>query len=352
MSNEQFDDIKIDEEHLEHWGVLGMQWGVHNDETKRKYGELPGLREAKKANAPSSESTTPAKPDNPRSKPSLAERGVAAIKRKRQEKKDAKEAERQKSIDEWNEHKRREAEDLEIQRKYGMTKEKYDALREVTLNSHDPRVVAKGMKVLTDDELAEKIKRLEQEGKVRSAAAKARKEAAEARTAELNHKKQTLPYQLGSTAAKAVTNVVVNAATQKALKPVAEAALSSLGKSGAKAIESLKKNVAQETPKVVEKVKDTAAEVKTEAAVGKAEAQTARAKTKADATQKKADSQAGKSRTKSEVNAGFGETLYNRMKAEAVKPSNREGIDSDDPSLALNKNNAPKFEAPKDDKDK
>lgn len=349
MTNERFDDFKIDEDYLAHHGILNMKWGVHNDETKRKYGELPGLREARKLNAPSSESTSSSKPANPKAKPSLAERGIAAVKQKRQEKKDAKEAERQKSIDEWNEHKRREAEDAEYQKKYGMSKEKYEALREATLRSHDPRVVAKGMRVLTDEELAAKIQRLEQEGKVRSAAAKARKEAAEARQAELNQKKQTLPYQLGSTAAKSVTNVVVNAATQKALKPVAEAVLSSVGKSGVKALESLKKHTKEEAPKVKEAVKDTAATVKSEAATGKAQTEAARAKTKAAQAEKKT---ASKPRTKSEVEAGFGETLYNRMKAEATKSTNREGIDADDPTLKLNRNTAPKVAAPEDDKDK
>ena len=30
-----------DNSYLAHHGILGMRWGVHNDETKRKYGELP-----------------------------------------------------------------------------------------------------------------------------------------------------------------------------------------------------------------------------------------------------------------------------------------------------------------------
>lgn len=34
--------IKVDDDCLAHYGVKGMKWGVWNDETKRKYGELTG----------------------------------------------------------------------------------------------------------------------------------------------------------------------------------------------------------------------------------------------------------------------------------------------------------------------
>ena len=135
MNEERFDDIEVREESLSHYGTPGMKWYVHNDETKRKYGELPGIGRAKKAAADSSESV----------KPSLAERGIEIIKKRRQEKKDKQAAARQAAIDQENEKKEKERLEAEYQRKYGMSKEKYDALREATLNSHDPRVVAKGI---------------------------------------------------------------------------------------------------------------------------------------------------------------------------------------------------------------
>ena len=332
MNEERFDDIEVREESLSHYGTPGMKWYVHNDETKRKYGELPGIGRAKKAAADSSESV----------KPSLAERGIEIIKKRRQEKKDKQAAARQAAIDQENEKKEKERLEAEYQRKYGMSKEKYDALREATLNSHDPRVVAKGMRLLTDEELNDKIRRLEQEGKIKAIAAKARKEEAEARTAELNRKKQTLPYRLGETAAKTVTTSVINTVTKNAIAPITAEVSKSLAKSGTKAIDSLKKHLEEKTPEVKTQVKQTAETVKAEASSAKAELQAKRAESKATS----------KSSTQSKVESGFGEALYNRMKAEWTKAPNKESIDKDDPSLGLNRNNTPKVNTPKDDKDK
>ena len=40
MSNATFEERVKPEEVLEHYGVPGMKWGVHKEETKIKYGEL------------------------------------------------------------------------------------------------------------------------------------------------------------------------------------------------------------------------------------------------------------------------------------------------------------------------
>ena len=336
MDSQEFDEIKTDEKHLEHHGVIGMKWGVHNDETKRKYGELPT---GKIASALKAKTDTSVKPES-----SLVKRGVNALKQKREEHKQAKAEEKRKAAEAIEASKKREAEDAEIKRKYGMTREQYDALREKTLNSHDPRVVAKGMRVLTDDELKSKITRLEQEGKIKSAAAKARKEEAEARTAELNRKKQTLPYKLGEIAAKSATNAIVSSVTKNAIGPIASEVSKSLGNTGVKAITSLKQQVKAQTPKVKEEIKTNMDSVKSEATNIKSK------EDKPDLGMHWGDWRASKS-TQSIVESAYGETLYNRMKSSAGKAPNRENVDRDDPSRALNLNTFPKIKSSSKEED-
>lgn len=233
-------EFKMDDS-LEHHGTKGMHWGVWNDETKRKYGVLGPKRQQ----SSSPETAEPSKP-----KKNLAQKGVELVKQKRQEKVnkqlEAKRAEEEAAAAE----EAKKARDAEVQAKYGLSAEKYEKLRNAALNSNDPTVVAKGMKFLTDDELNAKIDRLERESKIKSMAASQRTSEANAKKAELERKKQTLPYRLGEAAAKNIVNQVTGAALNKGVMPVVNAMSESAAKTGLKAVESIKKNAAAQKPAI------------------------------------------------------------------------------------------------------
>lgn len=113
---------------LEHHGTKGMKWGVWNAETRAKY--LGGVKR-------------------------FAGKKVSEAKEAREAKQKEKAAKKQ------------AREDVKAQRKeLGMTRAKYNELRETTLKSHDPKVVAKGMQTLTDAELDQKLERLRKEDQI------------------------------------------------------------------------------------------------------------------------------------------------------------------------------------------
>jgi hypothetical protein len=117
---------------LEHHGIKGMKWGVWNSETRAKY--LGGVKK-------------------------FAKKKVSEVK----ESYEAKEKERA----ETKAAKKQAREDIKAQRKeLGMSRAKYNELRETTLKSHDPKVVARGMQTLTDDELDKKLDRLKKEDQI------------------------------------------------------------------------------------------------------------------------------------------------------------------------------------------
>lgn len=266
------DDVFIEEfkmnDSLMHYGTKGMQWGVHNDETKRKYGELPPKTQRRRADSVNPEQAKRHGPDK-----SLAEKGIELIQAKRQAKKDAKAAKLKAEQDAKNAEAAKQQRDAEIQRKYGVSAEMYDKIRERTLNSHDPAVVAKGMHLLTDSELNDKIQRMEKEAKITNMATEKRTKEAKAARAELERKQETLPYKLGKSAANAIVGQATSIVINKTVKPIVGSVADSMGKSGLKAVESLKTRAKEQvaTGQVQDAVKqaknavkaaDTASQVK------------------------------------------------------------------------------------------
>lgn len=145
-----------DDHSLEHYGVMGMKWGVWNAETARKRtgGSGGKFKRVKKAAASS----------------------VRSIRERRAAAKETKQIAQEQAI------------------KVGQMKS-FSALRKKTLASHDPEVVEKGMHTLTDAELSAKISRLSQEKVIRDLAnnkrqgvAETRRKQEEALAAEKNRK--------------------------------------------------------------------------------------------------------------------------------------------------------------------
>lgn len=262
MSNGTFEEQVKPEEVLEHYGVVGMKWYVHNEETKRKYGELGSPGRRRSASGENSKSATKSQPPESKTIASRVKQRYGAYKElKAKEKADA-EA-KQKAAEESA--KRKAAEDAEIIRKYGVTREQHEAIRQATLNSNDPRVVIQGMKHLTDEELDAKITRLEKENRIKGLANQQRRDAAAATKAEREARQQTIPYRLGQLA--------VNSAKSQFLDPTLRTASNEVSKalraSGEKALNVLKNNssvkqAVKETKTATEKVKDSAAKVKLE----------------------------------------------------------------------------------------
>ena len=146
--------VERTEAYLEHYGIRGMKWGQWNSETRARYlglGRKLGSAVSKKVGQAGDAATRGA---------ALAKKhaAVAAVNAKNAAKAKVSEAK------EARKAKRQQKDEIEAQRKeLGMTKAKYEKLREQTLKSHDPRIVEKGMHTLTDDELNTKISRLQKE---------------------------------------------------------------------------------------------------------------------------------------------------------------------------------------------
>lgn len=204
-ATEKFVESMNDPTALVHYGTKGMKWGVWNDDTKRKYGigsmkNAAGDVKSKLASAVSS-ATAKISANRTAKRQARIERSTA----KRQ----------QKAI-------------LKAQRKeLGMKKKDFDKLRETTLKSHDPRVIAKGMHTLTDDELKTKIKRLQEEDKIAKMASNQQKQHYEALGKKYEALSKNPLVEVGKGAVSsfvnsAVSELGVNLVIKQLAKPVME----------------------------------------------------------------------------------------------------------------------------------
>lgn len=181
--NKMISDAVVGEDYLEHYGVKGMHWGVWNAETAARYSHVAkrGLKASGQA----------------------AVRGAKAVKKAVGNHMAVKKVERA--------AKKQRAHDRAKQRReLGMDPYKYAKLRNRTLKSHDPEVVMRGMHTLTDDELEEKIKRLQREdvvAKLASSRAQDRHRVNQARSQAIS---ANPAYRLGEAYVKKVGDRALN----------------------------------------------------------------------------------------------------------------------------------------------
>lgn len=149
--NQLISDDLLSSEALAHHGTKGMKWGVWNAETRAKYlgGLGRKLSSGVKKRAESAKTTVSA----------FANKKVSDLKASHEAKKTARAEQR-----EAEKANRKEAE--QQRKELGMSAVKYNQLRETTLASHDPAVIAKGMYTLTDAELDKKLDRLKKEDQI------------------------------------------------------------------------------------------------------------------------------------------------------------------------------------------
>lgn len=149
--NQLISDDLLSSEALAHHGTKGMKWGVWNAETRAKYlgGLGRKLSSGVKKRAESAKSTVS----------TFANKKVSDLKASHEAKKTARAEQR-----EAEKANRKEA--ARQRKELGMPAIKYNQLRETTLASHDPAVIAKGMHTLTDAELDKKLDRLKKEDQI------------------------------------------------------------------------------------------------------------------------------------------------------------------------------------------
>lgn len=137
----------MNNDELAHHGIKGMKWGVWNAETAARYAGAIG-RAIKK----NTKKLTNAVSEN--------------RKERKRERERIKEIEKQNKKDRKIKQMERKAFDKETRKKYHLSSKKYNELRKKTLDSNDPNVVKKGMHLLTDEELNNKVNRLQKENQI------------------------------------------------------------------------------------------------------------------------------------------------------------------------------------------
>lgn len=232
---QNFAESMNDQNAIEHHGIKGMRWGVRNTETLRKYGLLKGAskgRDAvkKTANAiaislkaaggtvKKASAATVASVKKTASAKASAVKNVAAKKVQAEADKRVKKKEAAKQ-------------EAEYRKELGMSKRQFEKLREKTLKSHDPSVIAKGMHTLTDAELKAKIQRLETEGKVAKMATVQKQDRAATRKAQFEAIKSSPVYDIINAPLKnAAQALIFESITKQGLKPILDQRVSTYAK--------------------------------------------------------------------------------------------------------------------------
>lgn len=163
------------DDYLLHYGRKGMKWGVWNAETAARYAGGTGRKRVSKGDDSDGVGSILIKRAANSVSTRLAKRRAVSIRR----------------------------EELGI--KSRKARKAFDKLREETLASTDPEVVAKGMRTLTDSELGEKIARMEKESAVTKLANEQARDRIETDTKEEQRKfitKQRKATGIGGTLVK------------------------------------------------------------------------------------------------------------------------------------------------------
>lgn len=163
------------DDYLLHYGRKGMKWGVWNAETAARYAGGTGRKRVSKGDDSDGIGSILIKRAANSVSTRLAKRRAVSIRR----------------------------EELGI--KSRKARKAFDKLREETLASTDPEVVAKGMRTLTDSELGEKIARMEKESAVMKLANEQARDRIETDTREEQRKfitKQRRATGIGGTLVK------------------------------------------------------------------------------------------------------------------------------------------------------
>lgn len=222
-------------DYLEHYGVSGMKWGVRSAETLRKYGMLTGakaraaaraaaakLRKSKaQAGVQAKRVGTAAKAKASKAAGSASKAAKAKVSKSVD---DARKAYAIKKTEAAAKKAQAKAEKKmldERRKELGMSRSKFNKLREEALRSDDPIKVARGSQTLTDTELKTKLGRLDNVQRIYSldtTRKQARAKMWDARFEALN--KSPLNSLLIKPASEVTSDLIVNQLYGAGLKPL------------------------------------------------------------------------------------------------------------------------------------
>lgn len=150
---------------------------------------------------------------------------------------------------EWNDETKKRHLGIRNKKENFLESQQAEQLKKTTMDSNDPEVVQKGMKLLSDEELKQKIERMELEDKVVHLANKQKREKYDIKRVKREARQKTLGYDLAKTAGNTVVNQTVKSLKKATPKAILEQSVNGYS-------DSVEKNISKYNKSIKKKLKE------------------------------------------------------------------------------------------------